>query len=135
MPTTQTMPKTINRNVSRATRVEKVQRPHRTPSPVLGKSNPRLGSSIPQETRPAKLSTLPSSNQRPMPRPAGSGFSVEKALVWLSFFVAFVLVVLFGVDLALAWPLGRYTLVAEAVFAGCGVVLGYLSWDAYRDLR
>jgi hypothetical protein len=93
-----------------------------------------------KKVSPARKSRLAgptlSSTARPSPpRPTGASFSVEKALIGLGFFAASVMVVLFGLDLACAWPFGRYTPIAEAVFCGCGATLGYLSWDAYRDLR
>jgi hypothetical protein len=72
---------------------------------------------------------------RAVPRPGGSRLGGETALIAIGFFATFVLVALFGVDLICAWPLGRYAPVAEGVFCGCGLLLGYLSWDAYRDLR
>jgi len=134
MPTTQEMPKAKAPNAVRAARVGKVHQPHRDPRPGLDKNNPRQGTPMTRQSRPA-VTASPSPAPRPAIRPNGSGFTVEKALVWLGFFVAFVLVVLFGVDLACAWPLGRYTPFAEAVFAACGAILGYLSWDTYRDLR
>lgn len=134
MPTIETMSKAVDRNVSRATRSEKVQQPNHNPMPAMDKGNPRQGNSTLRITRPA-IAAAPSSTQWSAAPPSGSGLSVEKALVWLGFFVAFVLVMLFGVDLACAWPLGRYTPVAEGVFFSCGLLLGYLSWDAYRDLH
>lgn len=132
MPTVQTMPKAMAPNVARATRVEKVHQPHRNPGPAFGKSDPRQRGPEAKQSQPiVAISPSP----QPVVRPTGSGFSVEKALVWLGFLVAVILVLLFGVDLACAWPLGRYTPLAEAVFASCALVLGYLSWDTYRGLR
>lgn len=127
MPTTQMMPK-MAPNVTRAMRVENAPQPNRDPS------NPRHGIPTARESRPA-VTTSPLFRPQPVARSSGSGFSIEKAFVWLGFVVALALVALFGVDLACAWPFHRYMPIAEAVFAGCGAVLGYLSWDAYRDLR
>lgn len=126
----------------RTTQVGQVRRLDGQPRPIVGKDSlPQAGAATQESRRPAvtperraPLNQAPSA-QRIVPRPVGSGFSLEKALVGLGFAVALVLVVLFGTDLIWAWPLGRYTPVAEAVFCGCALVLGYLSWDAYRDLR
>jgi len=125
----------------RPTQVGQVPRLVVQPRPVGGRSSPLQEGTAAREGRPAVTPerraavNLSPSTQRFGPRPVGTGFSLEKALVGLGFVVASVLVVLFGVDLIWAWPLGRYTPVAEAVFCGCALVLGYLSSDAYRDLR
>jgi len=136
MPKTQTMPNTpkvVAQNIVRAPRVEQVRQPIRNPKPVLKKSNPLRGAPTAIENRRVGTSVSPA--RRPAARSLVASFSIEKALVGLAFFVTVVVIVLFGLDLACAWPLGRDEPVAEAVFCGCGVVLGYLSWDAYRDLR
>ncbi|MGA2258369.1 MAG: hypothetical protein ABSG53_27205 [Thermoguttaceae bacterium] len=136
MPTTQMMPNTskvVAQKLVRPPRVEQVRQAIRNPKPVLNKSNPLRGAPAAIENPPAGTSLA--SARRPAARSLVAGFSVEKALVGFALLVAVVLVVLFALDLACAWPFGRDTPVAEAVFCGCGVVLGYLSWDAYRDLH
>ena len=136
MPTTQMMPNTakvVAQKTVQAPRVEQVRQPIRNPKPVFNKSNPLQGAPAAIENRPVGTSRSPA--RRPAARSLVASISAEKALVGLAFFVTAVVIVLFGLDLACAWPLGRDEPVAEAVFCGCGVVLGYLSWDAYRDLR
>jgi len=136
MPTTQmmpNMPKVVAQKTVPSPRVEQVRQPIRNPKPVFNKSNPLQGAPAAIENRPVGTSLSPA--RRPAAQSLVPGLSVEKALVGLAVFVTIVVIMLFGLDLACAWPLGRDTPAAEAVFCGCGVVLGYLSWDAYRDLR
>jgi hypothetical protein len=136
MPTIQMMsdtPKVVAQKSARPPRVERVRQAIRNPKPFFNKSNPLRGAPAAIEDRPAGTSLFPA--REPAAQSLVGSFSVEKALVGLAFLVVAVLIVLFGLDLACAWPLGRDMPVAEAVFCGCGVVLGYLSWDANRDLR
>lgn len=135
------MPGVETPRAQRTTQVGRMPRLVVQPRPNAGKSSPLQEGAAAQESRPAirperrAAVNLPPLAQRIVPRPARAGFSLEKALVWLGFLIAVVLVVLFGADLICAWPIGRYTPVAEAVFCGCALALGYLSWDTYRDLR
>jgi hypothetical protein len=131
MLTTRTMPEAV---APKAAQVEKMHQPNRNPMPVLDKSNPLRKGPAARGSRHAGT-TSPSLTQQSAARSVGAGFGVTQALVGLGFLVAVVLVALFGLDLACAWPLGRYAPVAEGVFFGSAVVLGYLSWDTYRELR
>ena len=136
MSTTQTMPNIPKLGVQetvRAPRVEQVRQPIRNPKPALTKSNPFSGAPAAIENRPAGRSLA--SARRSAARSLVAGFSIEKAFVGLGFLVAFSVIVLFGLDLICTWPFGRDNPTAEAVFCGCGAVLGYLSWNTYRDLR
>jgi hypothetical protein len=125
----------------RIPRVGQQRAPDGPPELIVGKIGLPHVSTVARESRPAitaegRVATGPyPSMQRAVPRPVGSRLGGETALIAIGFFAAFVLVALFGVDLICAWPLGRYAPVAEGVFCGCGLLLGYLSWDAYRDLR
>ena len=66
---------------------------------------------------------------------AVKGLSMEKWLCWGSMGVAGFLLLLFLLDLFLAFPFGRLSTVVDIVgLLACGVV-GYLAWDAYKDLR
>jgi hypothetical protein len=67
-------------------------------------------------------------------RAAPNYFTVEMALVCVGFVVAALLVILFGLDLAIARPFFRASLLMDISFTICGLLLGYLSWNAYRDL-
>jgi hypothetical protein len=121
MSTMPTMPKAVERNVARATRCEKVQQHNRNPMSVADKGDPRQGGSTLRMTRPAAATPL-SSTERPATLSRGSGLSIETALVGVGFFVAFVLVTLFGVDLACAWPLAPTAVVrsmATVLARGC----------------
>ncbi len=105
----------------------------REDTPERIKSNPLREVPAAIENRPAGTSLA--SARRPAAWSLVAGFSVEKAFVGLGFLVAFTVIVLFGLDLICTWPIGRDTPTAEAVFCICGAVLGYLSWNTYRDLR
>ncbi len=60
-------------------------------------------------------------------------FSLVKSFTLLGFFVAAMHVVVFGLDLALAWPLQRASVPFDAICVVCGLMLTYLSWDTFRD--
>lgn len=66
---------------------------------------------------------------------AVKGLSMEKWLCWGSMGVAGFLMLLFLLDLTLGFPFGRLSMVIDIIgLLACGVV-GYLAWDAYKDLR
>jgi hypothetical protein len=66
---------------------------------------------------------------------AVKGLSMEKWLCWGSMGVAGFLMLLFLLDLFLGFPFGRLSMMVDIVgLLACGVV-GYLAWDAYKDLR
>ncbi len=63
------------------------------------------------------------------------GLSMEKWLCWASLGISGFLLFLFLLDLVLAFPYGRVSAFVDVVgILACGIV-GYLSWDASRDLR
>ncbi len=60
---------------------------------------------------------------------------MPKALTIVGMFVAALLLLLFALDLALGIPFGGSS-ASSAMDIGmiiCGLVLGYLSWSAYRE--
>jgi hypothetical protein len=67
-------------------------------------------------------------------RTATNYFTGEMLLVWVGFVTAASLLILFGLDLAVGWPFMRASLLMDISFTVCGLILGYLSWNAYRDL-
>jgi len=50
------------------------------------------------------------------------------------FIIAGLLVLLFGLDLAIQWPFHRYSLLMDVTYCICGALLMYLSWHTYREL-
>jgi hypothetical protein len=66
---------------------------------------------------------------------AVKGLPMEKWLCWGSMGVAGFLLLLFLLDMLLAFPFGRISVMVDVFgMIGCGLV-GYLAWDAYKDLR
>ncbi len=58
---------------------------------------------------------------------------MPKALCVVGLVVAALLVLLFGLDLAVGVPFGGVSMVMSAGFIVCAVVLAYLSWSALRE--
>jgi predicted neutral ceramidase superfamily lipid hydrolase len=61
-------------------------------------------------------------------------FTVEMLLVCVGFVTAICLFILFGLDLVTAMPFSRASLLMDVSFIISSLILGYLSWNAYRDL-
>ncbi len=60
-------------------------------------------------------------------------FSFVKCFTLFGFVVAAVHIVLFGLDLAVAWPLQRASILYDINSVICGVALACLSWGVFRD--
>ncbi len=60
---------------------------------------------------------------------------MPKALTISGFVVAGLLLLLFGLDLAIQWPFQKANSTMDICFLICAVILGYMSWNALRDLR
>jgi len=48
--------------------------------------------------------------------------------------IASLLVLMFGLDLAIKVPFDRPSLAADVLILICAAVLGYMSWNTYREL-
>ena len=60
---------------------------------------------------------------------------MEKWMCWAALGVAGVVLILFLLDLAIGMPFGKISPFADIVaIVACGLV-GYVSWEAMRDLR
>lgn len=60
---------------------------------------------------------------------------MEKWFCWGSLGVAGVLLLVFLLDLIIGIPFGRLDIFVSILgILGCGLV-GYLAWDAFKDLR
>ena len=130
------MPTTLRAQLNAAPRTQSrsiTRQPHpgHNPTNTRESTSPRQAASRNRGLASAASLVQPKSRVPP----SHSRFTVEIAFVWLGFFVAAGLAVLFGVDLACAWPLGRDMPGTETAFAVCGLILGYLSWNTYHDLR
>jgi len=65
---------------------------------------------------------------------AVKGLSMEKWLCWGSIGVAGLLLLLFLLDLFTGFPFYRISEAVDIMGAICCAVLGYLAWNALRDL-
>jgi len=60
-------------------------------------------------------------------------FSLERSFTLFSFAVAVILISLFGLDLACAWPFRRASLLFDFTSTLCGAVLLLLCWDVFWE--
>lgn len=60
---------------------------------------------------------------------------MEKYLCWGSMGTAGLLLVLFTLDLVMGIPFGTLNKTVDIVSILACCVIGYLAWEAYRDLR
>jgi len=60
---------------------------------------------------------------------------MAKVLTVSGMVVAVLLLLLFGLDLALKIPFSRVSWVIDACFVVCAIILGYLSWSVMREQR
>jgi len=60
-------------------------------------------------------------------------FSLVKGFTLFGFAVGALHVILFGLDLAIGWPLQRASVLYDINSVVCGLALACLSWDTFRD--
>ncbi len=60
---------------------------------------------------------------------------MPKALTIGGMVVSAVLLVLFGLDLAIGTPFGGISKVMDIGAVVCALMLGYMSWTTFRELR
>jgi hypothetical protein len=60
---------------------------------------------------------------------------MPKALTISGIVVASLILLLFGLDLAIAWPFQKASMAMDICFLICAGILGYLSWNTLRDVR
>jgi len=58
---------------------------------------------------------------------------MPKALCITAMAIAGLLLLLFGLDLAISFPFAKANAMMDMVFIVCAGVLGYLGWAAYRE--
>jgi hypothetical protein len=58
---------------------------------------------------------------------------MPKALCIVGMVVAVLLVILFGLDLAVKIPFARISGMMDVGFILCSLALGYLSWSTFRE--
>lgn len=59
---------------------------------------------------------------------------MARALTVSGLVVAALVLLLFGLDLALGIPFGRGNVLVDVGFVVCAAVLAYLSWSTWREL-
>ena len=65
----------------------------------------------------------------------GWAVTMEKVLCWVAMAVSGLMLILFILDVAIKFPFGQTSVVVDILgVIACGVV-GYLSWDAMKDLK
>lgn len=60
---------------------------------------------------------------------------MPRALTITGLIVAVLVLLIFGLDLALKVPFKRDNWMMDVGFIICAVILGYLSWTAFRELK
>lgn len=60
---------------------------------------------------------------------------MARAMTIAGFIVAALVLVIFGLDLTLRIPFQRASWMMDAGFVVSAIILAYLSWTAYRELR
>ena len=58
---------------------------------------------------------------------------MPKVLCLTGMVIAILIMVLFLLDLAVAFPFKRFDIVMDIAFVLCAVTLGYLSWSTLRE--
>jgi len=58
---------------------------------------------------------------------------MPKALCIVGIAVAVLLLVVFGLDLAIGFPFGKASQTMDIGFVVCSLVVGYLSWTTFRE--
>lgn len=59
---------------------------------------------------------------------------MPKALAISGMAIAGLLVLMFGLDLAISVPFGRASFAMDVMMLVCGAVLGYMSWNTFREV-
>ena len=59
---------------------------------------------------------------------------MAKGLTIMAMVIAVLVLLLFALDLLLGFPFTRASKIMDITFAICSLVLGYLSWSAFRDI-
>ena len=60
---------------------------------------------------------------------------MPKMLTIMGMIVACLVLLLFGADLAVSFPFQRVSPTMDILFVICALMMGYMSWSSFRDLR
>lgn len=58
---------------------------------------------------------------------------MPRVLTIVGMVVAALLLLMFGLDLALGFPFKHASIAMDALFVLCAAMLGYMSWSTYRE--
>jgi hypothetical protein len=58
---------------------------------------------------------------------------MPRVLTIIGMAVAGLLLLLFGMDLALGFPFSKASVIMDVLFVACAGMLGYISWSTYRE--
>lgn len=58
---------------------------------------------------------------------------MAQAMAYFGMVASALMVLIFGLDLALGIPFGRASMAMDIVFTICSLILGYMSWDALKS--
>ena len=58
---------------------------------------------------------------------------MPRVLTIIGMAVAGLLLLLFGLDLALGFPFSKASITMDVLFVVCAGMLGYISWSTYRE--
>lgn len=60
---------------------------------------------------------------------------MAKAFAILGMLVAVCLILVFGLDLAIGIPFGKVSQFMDIAMLVCGLIVAFLGWTTFRDLR
>ena len=60
---------------------------------------------------------------------------MAKGLTIMAMIVAMLIFLLFALDLALGFPFSRASLLMDVTFVICALLLGYIGWSSFKELR
>jgi hypothetical protein len=69
------------------------------------------------------------------PMQAVRGWSMEKWFCWIGMGASGLVFLLFALDLFTSFPFERISVAVDILVIISCLILGYLSWNAFRDLR
>jgi hypothetical protein len=99
------------------------------------RSTPRSVQERPEASGTSGQVTTPVPARPSRSQPSRVQFDIRMAFTLFGFAVAAVLIILFGLDVAVAVPFQRVSPLMDVTYLICGIILAGLSWSCYRDLR
>jgi hypothetical protein len=60
---------------------------------------------------------------------------MPKALTIIGMIVSCLVIILFGADLAIGFPFQKASMLMDGIFLTCAGMLGYMSWDSFREQK